>query len=116
MLRVLNKNARMHILRKEPFVNRNDTMWARWDLGRYCVYSYGEHHMMWCFDPETELWFGNEAYQQNLTSRTTARHHSLTAPPTVHHWVDSRVLGQVRAHGWPGYLAERMAVRSPRTN
>lgn len=104
MATVTNKEARTCVSRKEEFSNNNSTLYGSWCEGRYAVYSYGTHHIMWVFDPQVKLWFGNEAYPEKGVSRTTARHHSITAPPTVQQWMDNASLASIRDNGWLAHL------------
>ena len=99
--RTTNKNARVYVQNKEPFLGSH--IFSSNELNLYIVYSYGEHFPLFIYDYPNHQWLEND----DSYSRTTARHRAQLRPtPNTLKCTTEQMQAVIRAGSITGIIQE----------
>lgn len=94
MIRVSNKKCRSYVNSKQEFTANN--LYALWyRLTRYAVYSYRDSFLIFVYDAQADMWFGNSTKY----SASTSRHISQARPEADVTWVPSDTMDYILLDG-----------------
>lgn len=102
--RIANRDMGEYVSARKPFVNNNDSAYARREGNLYVAYSWGNHFPMYIYDSIANMWFGNS----DKYSRSTSKHQTYARPSSDDiTWSDTDYLKSILLMG--GYVQEAAA-------